>query len=83
MTLELKTRIDLEDLTRGCTFFGTGGGGTPEIGLKMLYPHIDAGKTIEISDPAIVKDDDWVVLKTNLHASQSGKSPVSKQVRIV
>lgn len=60
MSLELKTRVDVEDLTTGCTFFGTGGGGTPEIGLKMLYPHIDEGKTIKIVDPKFVKNNDWV-----------------------
>ena len=48
MTLLLKTRTDVEDLTTGCTFFGTGGGGDKQLGLNMLYPHVDAGKTIEI-----------------------------------
>ena len=60
MTLLLKTRIDVEDLTTGCSFFGTGGGGSKQLGLDMLYPHVDAGKTIEIVDVNTVKDDDWV-----------------------
>jgi len=60
MTLLLKTRTDVEDLTTGCTFFGTGGGGTKQLGLDMLYPHVDAGKTIEIVDVDTIKDDDWV-----------------------
>ncbi len=60
MTLRLKTRTDVEDLTTGCTFFGTGGGGDKELGLKMLYPHIDAGKTIEIVDVDTIEDEDWV-----------------------
>ncbi|MHA2161073.1 MAG: DUF917 domain-containing protein [Candidatus Thorarchaeota archaeon] len=60
MTLILKTRTDVEDLTTGCTFFGTGGGGSKELGLNMLYPHIDAGKKIEIIDVDKVKDKDWV-----------------------
>lgn len=60
MTLILKTRTDVEDLTTGCTFFGTGGGGDKQTGLDMLYPHIDAGKKIEIVDVKTVKDDDWV-----------------------
>ncbi|MHA2386341.1 MAG: S-methyl thiohydantoin desulfurase domain-containing protein, partial [Candidatus Thorarchaeota archaeon] len=60
MTLILKTRTDVEDLTTGCTFFGTGGGGSKELGLNMLYPHMDAGKTIEIVDVDRVKNDDWV-----------------------
>ncbi len=60
MTLLLKTRTDVEDLTTGCTFFGTGGGGDKQLGLNMLYPHVDAGKTIEIVDVSKVKDTDWV-----------------------
>jgi len=60
LTLILKTRTDVEDLTTGCTFFGTGGGGDKQLGLNMLYPHIDAGKTIELIDVKNVKDNDWI-----------------------
>jgi len=60
MTLLLKTRTDVEDLTTGCTFFGTGGGGSKQLGLNMLYPHVDSGKKIEIVDPSFVKDKDWI-----------------------
>ncbi|NHJ13796.1 MAG: DUF917 domain-containing protein [Candidatus Thorarchaeota archaeon] len=60
MTLRLKTRTDVEDLTVGCTFFGTGGGGSLQLGLDMLYPHVDAGKTIEIIDAKRIGDKDWV-----------------------
>ncbi len=60
MTLILKTRTDIEDLTTGCTFFGTGGGGDKQLGLNMLYPHVDAGKALEIVEVGKVKDDDWV-----------------------
>ena len=48
MALILKNRTDVEDLTIGCTFFGTGGGGTMQVGLEMLYPHVDAGRKLEI-----------------------------------
>jgi DUF917 family protein len=60
MALILKTKTDVEDLTTGCTFFGTGGGGSKQLGLNMLYPHIDAGKAIEIVNVSKVKIDDWV-----------------------
>lgn len=60
MTLLLKTRTDVEDLTTGCTFFGTGGGGDKQLGLNMLYPHVDAGAKIELADVSSVKDKDWV-----------------------
>jgi DUF917 family protein len=60
MTLLLKTRTDVEDLTIGCNFFGTGGGGSRQMGLNMLYPHVDKGKVIEIVDTKSVKNEDWV-----------------------
>jgi uncharacterized protein len=60
MTLILKTKTDVEDLTTGCTFFGTGGGGDKQHGLNMLYPHIEAGKVIEIIDVEEIKNDDWL-----------------------
>ncbi len=60
MTLILKSMTDVEDLTVGCTFFGTGGGGSKDLGLLFLYPHIDAGKTIKIVDVNTINDDDWV-----------------------
>ncbi len=34
--VSLKTREDIEDFVRGCTFFGTGGGGKPEDGIQLL-----------------------------------------------
>ncbi|MFW9908728.1 MAG: DUF917 domain-containing protein [Candidatus Thorarchaeota archaeon] len=60
MTLKLKTRTDVEDLTTGCTFFGTGGGGDKGLGLNMLYPHVDAGKVIQIVDVKKIGTNDWV-----------------------
>jgi len=60
MALILRNRTDIEDLTRGCTFFGTGGGGDMELGLKMLYPHVDEGVEIEIVDVESIGDDDWL-----------------------
>lgn len=60
MTLTLKTRTDVEDLATGCTFFGTGGGGSRQLGLNMLYPHVADGKKIDIVDVKTVKKTDWV-----------------------
>jgi DUF917 family protein len=60
MVLILKTRTDLEDLATGCSFFGTGGGGSKQLGLNMLYPHVDSGKKIEIVKTSFVNDNDWV-----------------------
>ena len=34
--LVLKSKQDVEDLVLGCTFYGTGGGGSPKFGLPLL-----------------------------------------------
>ena len=48
---------EVEDLVRGATFFGTGGGGDPEKGLKFLKQTLqDVGK-IEIIDVDELADD--------------------------
>ena len=39
---ELSTRQDIEDFVRGCTLFGTGGGGTPESGIESLVSELEA-----------------------------------------
>jgi len=46
--LKLMNQQDLEDFTNGCCFFGTGGGGNPEFGQKMLRDALDAGKEIKV-----------------------------------
>ncbi len=46
MKTTLKTKQDCEDFVRGLTFLGTGGGGAPQRGLKLLLERFDAGETI-------------------------------------
>lgn len=59
--LILKTEDDFKDLVVGATFFGTGGGGTQEEGLRLLKKEADAGHTIECISPEEVPDDEWTV----------------------
>jgi DUF917 family protein len=56
----LKTREDAEDLIRGLTLLGTGGGGRPEVGLGMLLPHVEAGQTVGWTASDTIADDAWV-----------------------
>jgi hypothetical protein len=53
----LKTRQDIEDFVRGCVFYGTGGGGLPESGVKTLADALGAGRKIGWVDCAGVPDD--------------------------
>jgi DUF917 family protein len=57
---ELRTREDVHDLIRGLTLLGTGGGGRPDVGLELLLPHVDEGRTLEWRPARSVDDDAWV-----------------------
>lgn len=48
--INITTQQQIEDFTRGCCFFGTGGGGDPVFGQKMLREVLDVGKKINIID---------------------------------
>ncbi len=58
--LVLRTKTDVEDFVRGCTFLGTGGGGSPQAGLKLLLEDIEKYGEIIIHDVSKVRDDAWV-----------------------
>jgi hypothetical protein len=58
--LVLKSREDVEDLVLGCTFYGTGGGGNPKLGLHLLLDGLARLGEIRISDPSDIRDDAWV-----------------------
>lgn len=55
----LKKKEECEDLLRGCTFMGVGGGGMLEPGLRYLTKDIESGKEIVLIDPDDVPDDAW------------------------
>jgi hypothetical protein len=53
----LKTEEEIKDFVRGCAFFGTGGGGAPEDGLKQLLDVYREGYAISWCDMAEVPDE--------------------------
>lgn len=55
----LTDRIEAEDLIRGLTLFGTGGGGRPEAGRASLYRHLDSSHPIGWTDASEIPDDGW------------------------
>jgi hypothetical protein len=57
--LVLKSRADCEDFVRGCTFLGTGGGGKPDIGLRLLYEDLKKFREIRVTDPSKIPDGAW------------------------
>lgn len=56
----LKTETDVRDFVRGCTFYGTGGGGLPENGVKSLMSQLEAGKEVGWVDVNDIPDDAYV-----------------------
>ncbi|MBW1732010.1 MAG: DUF917 domain-containing protein [Deltaproteobacteria bacterium] len=50
---------DFDDLVLGATFYGTGGGGTPEEGLRLLKKEAAAGRKITCVPPESIPDDSW------------------------
>ncbi|HUW97193.1 MAG TPA: DUF917 family protein, partial [Anaerolineae bacterium] len=58
-SVRLETWQDCEDFMRGCVFMGTGGGGDPEEGERMLRSALDEGLTIEWVDADDIPDDVW------------------------
>lgn len=56
----LKTETDIRDFVRGCTFYGTGGGGLPENGVKSLMAQLKDGKEIGWIDVNEIPDDAYV-----------------------
>lgn len=56
-TVTLKTRKEIEDFVRGCTFYGTGGGGLPKNGIESLVSELEKGTEIGWVDVNDVPDD--------------------------
>jgi hypothetical protein len=73
----LKTAQDAEDFVRGCTFFGTGGGGFPESGLSALVGELDAGVPVGWVDPSEIPDD-ALVASVFLSGSSAPPTPQEK-----
>jgi DUF917 family protein len=70
-------KVDVSDLCIGATVLGTGGGGSPELGLSILNQLEDMGKEIKLISMEEVPDDEIVVhpaMVGSIAPSQEGKS---------
>ncbi len=54
---KLSTKREVENFVRGVSFFGTGGGGNPDIGKKFLFDELEEGIKIEFKDLTEIDDD--------------------------
>ncbi|MDR2089949.1 MAG: DUF917 domain-containing protein [Clostridiales Family XIII bacterium] len=55
--IELKTAQDIDDFLTGCTFFGTGGGGNPEVGRTALNAVRAKGRSLTLTEIGAIDDD--------------------------
>ncbi len=58
-THKLQNRTEAEDLIRGLTYMGTGGGGRPDAGRDFLFSLIDRSQTPGWTDVEELPDDAW------------------------
>lgn len=57
LTTRLTTEQEIDDFIRGCTFFGTGGGGLPANGKRSLMDELAAGRDVGWIDVNEVPDE--------------------------
>ncbi len=50
---------NLEDIVVGCSFLGTGGGGSMPHGMKRIYDDLEAGLVFKLMSPQEMNDDDY------------------------
>jgi DUF917 family protein len=53
----LSTKQDCEDFIQGCLIYGTGGGGSPELGRRLLYEALEEGLTLRWVDAEDISDE--------------------------
>lgn len=80
--ITISTSQQVEDFTRGCCFFATGGGGDPLFGQQMLREALDAGKQIRFIDANEISDDIWTVCPYLMGPSPGPESDEVKQAKI-
>jgi DUF917 family protein len=75
------SKIDIIDLCVGATVLGTGGGGSPELGLFILNRLLERGKEIRLISVQEVPDEEIVVhpaMVGSIAPSKSGKAEVEE-----
>lgn len=58
-SFSMKNAEEVQDFVRGCTFYATGGGGSPEYGRDLLNRVLEKRKSIQVIDVSEVDDDAW------------------------
>lgn len=67
------TLDDIESLAVGAWILGTGGGGSPYLGLLNMRQLYAAGHKVQLMQPEDLADDDWVAAVSNMGAPLVGQ----------
>jgi DUF917 family protein len=67
------TLDDIESLAVGAWILGTGGGGSPYLGLLNMRRLYAEGHRVELMSPLDLDDDDWVAIVSNMGAPLVGQ----------
>ena len=59
MVFEIKTLQDAEDFVRGCTFYGTGGGGDYSLGVDAIMKQLEKGNKVGWVNPYNLNEDTY------------------------
>src|SRR5436190_1498892 len=73
MSARYITLDDIECLAVGAWILGTGGGGSPYLGLLNMRRLYAEGHRIELMSPFDLADDDWVAVVSNMGAPLVGQ----------
>jgi DUF917 family protein len=73
MTTTPITAEDIECLAIGSWILGTGGGGSPYLGLLNMRQLYAAGHRVELMSPLDLGDEDWVAVVSNMGAPLVGQ----------
>jgi DUF917 family protein len=67
------TLDDIESLAVGAWILGTGGGGSPYLGLLNMRRLYEQGHRVELMSPLDLDDEDWVAVVSNMGAPLVGQ----------
>lgn len=76
----IRTQEQAEDLLRGLTLLGTGGGGHPVVGRRYLFRHIEAGEPVSWADLSSLPDEVWTCVVFGM-GSIAPREPLSADER--
>src|SRR5213082_3781618 len=71
------TREEIECLAVGAWILGTGGGGSPYLGLLNMRRLYAAGHRVSLMSPLDLADENWVAVVSNMGAPLVGQERLS------